>query len=187
MEPTDELLVQACARGEAAAWELLVERYKRLVYTIARRAGLDEEQSTDVFQRVFMILLERIDSIEQPGQIGAWFMVTARREAWRARRRESTTPLALGVAQDYADDLLDEEPLPDEQVQLLEQQHRVRVALEGLDERCRRLLTLLFLTREQPTYTTISKLMGMREGAIGPTRARCLQKLRRLLDEEDFT
>lgn len=185
MEPTDEMLVAACARGEAAAWDALVDRYKRLIYTIARRAGLDEEQATDTFQRVFTILLERIHTIEQPAQIGGWFVATTRREAWRLRRRERAGPAPLGAPDEYAADLLDQDPLPDEQVQILEDQHRVRVALGALDERCRRLLTLLFLTAEPPTYTAIAMLMGMREGAIGPTRARCLQKLRRLLPEDD--
>lgn len=185
MEPTDEALVLACARGDAAAWDALVERYKRLIYTIARRAGLDEDQATDIFQRVFTILLERIDTIEQPAQIGAWFVATTRRESWRLRRRERAAPSALGIPEEYAADLLDQDPLPDEQVQTLEDQHRVRLALGALDERCRRLLTLLFLAPEPPTYTMIAALLGMREGAIGPTRARCLQKLRRLLPEED--
>lgn len=184
MEPTDETLVLACARGDGEAWDLLVDRYKRLIYTIARRSGLDEDQATDVFQRVFTILLECIDSIEQPALIGAWFVATTRREAWRLRRRERTGPTALGAPDDYAADLLDQDPLPDEQVQTLEEQLRVRMALDSLDERCRRLLTLLFLTRDQPTYAMIATTMGMREGAIGPTRARCLQKLRRLLSED---
>jgi RNA polymerase sigma factor (sigma-70 family) len=183
MEPTDELLVLACARGDAVAWDLLVDRYKRLIYTIARRSSLDEDQATDVMQMVFMILLERIDTIEQPAEIGAWLVSTTRREAWRMRRRERVSP-ASGAPEEYAAQLLDQEPLPDEQVQILEEQHRVRTALDGLDERCRRLLTLLFLVRDQPTYAAIAQIMAMPEGAIGPTRARCLQKLRRLLPED---
>jgi RNA polymerase sigma factor (sigma-70 family) len=185
MEPTDESLVRACARGDAAAWDALVERYKRLIYTISRRAGLDEEQATDVFQRVFTILLERIDTIEQPAQIAAWFVATTRREAWRLRRRERLAPAALGAPHEFAADLVDQSPLPDEQVQQIEDQHRVRLALDALDERCRRLLTLLFLTRDPPTYAVIAAVLDMREGAIGPTRARCLQKLRRLLPDEE--
>lgn len=185
MEPTDETLLLACARGDAGAWDLLVDRYRRLIYTIARRSGLDEDQATDVFQRVFTILLERIDTIEQPAQIGAWFIATARREAWRMRRRERVGPTARGTPDQYAADLLDQDPLPEEQVQILEDQHRVRAALAALDDRCRRLLTLMFLTRHPPTYAEIALLMEMREGAIGPTRARCLQKLRRLLPDED--
>lgn len=184
MEPTDEALVLACARGDAGAWDTLVDRYRRLIFTIARRSGLDEDQATDVFQRVFTILIERIDTIEQPAQIGAWFVATTRREAWRVRRRERVGPTALGTPDQYAADLLDQDPLPDEQVQALEDQHRVQVALEALDERCRRLLTLLFLTRDAPSYAQIALLMDMREGAIGPTRARCLQKLRRLLPDD---
>lgn len=184
MEPSDEALVLACAKGDAVAWDVLVDRYKRLIFTIARRTGLDVDQATDVMQIVFAILIEHIDTIVHPEQLGAWLVATTRREALRLRRRERTTPAALDAPEQYAEEVLDLSPLPDEQVELLEEQHRVRTAVNMLDERCRRLLTLLFLTREQPTYTEIAAIMGMREGAIGPTRARCLQKLRRLLPED---
>jgi len=68
----------------------------------------------------------------------------------------------------------------------LEQQHQVRTAMCALDERCRKLLTLLFYQPEPPTYADIAALLGTTEGSIGPTRARCLQKLCQLLDQAGF-
>src|SRR3954464_11413622 len=83
MDPSDEALVLACRSGDATAWEALVDRHERLVYLIARHAGLDREQSADVLQRVFAKLFEHLGQIEQPALIGAWLATTARHEAWR--------------------------------------------------------------------------------------------------------
>ncbi|HYN88511.1 MAG TPA: hypothetical protein VER55_08265, partial [Ardenticatenaceae bacterium] len=71
MESSDEALVLACRRGDAAAWEALVRRYQRLIYTIPRRAGLDEEQAADIFQRVFEKLVAKLHEIEQPDRVKA--------------------------------------------------------------------------------------------------------------------
>jgi RNA polymerase sigma factor (sigma-70 family) len=184
MEPSDEELIQACRRGEAAAWEALIVRYQRLVYSIPRRAGLDEDRSAEIFQRVFEKLVEHLGRIEQPARIGAWLTMTARREVWHLSQRESTVqPLAQGDnPEDETNQLPDSAPLPDEILLRLEEQHTVRMAVATLDERCRRLLTLLFYRPDPPPYTEVAMVLGMSEGSVGPTRIRCLQKLRRLLD-----
>jgi RNA polymerase sigma factor (sigma-70 family) len=184
MEPSDEALVLACRQGDATAWEALVERYQRLIYTISRHAGLDEEQSADVFQRVFMTLVEHLHSVEQPALIGAWLATTTRHEAWRLSRRERMARMS-GEHADLLAPLSDVAPMPDELVLRLEEQHRVRVAVATLEERCRRLVTILFYRPEPPSYAEIATTLGMSEGSIGPTRARCLQKLRRLLEFSD--
>lgn len=186
-EWSDEQLLLACRRGDAAAWEKLVVRYQRLVYAIPRRAGLTEDQSADVFQTVFVRLIEHLDRIEQPSRVGAWLVTTARREAWRVMRREGAL-LSLDAERDDehgtgADLLSYDAPLPADVVQRLEQQHAVRAALEALDERCRNLLTQLFYRPQIPAYSEIAAVLGMPEGSIGPTRARCLQRLRRLLED----
>jgi RNA polymerase sigma factor (sigma-70 family) len=184
MEPSDEALVLACRHGDATAWETLVERYQRLIYTISRHAGLDEEQSADVFQRVFMTLVEHLHTIEQPGLVGAWLATTTRHEAWRLSRRERMARLN-GEQTDLMAPSGDVAPLPDELLLRLEEQNRVRAAVVALEERCRRLLIILFYHPQTPPYAEIAATLGMNEGSIGPTRARCLQKLRRLLEVSD--
>lgn len=185
MELSDETLVIACRRNDAAAWDLLVGRYRQLIFTIGRRAGLDEEQAADLLQLVFTILLERIDTIERPDLVGAWLISTTRREAWRLRRRERLAGVSAAESATL-DSLADSSELPDELVQRLEAQRRLYVALDALDGRCRELLTMLYLRADNPTYAEIAVALGMREGAVGPTRARCLQKLRRLMGEEQL-
>jgi RNA polymerase sigma factor (sigma-70 family) len=178
----DAVLVEACRRGDPEAWETLVRRYQRLLYAIPRRAGLDEDMAADVFQRVCVLLLEHLPRIERPERISAWLTTTARRESWRQLRRNNLTQPIEGEDDPVAQ-IPDPHVLPDEIVERMEQQHQVRQALARLDERCRKLLSLLFYRRTAPAYGEVASELGIPEGSIGPTRARCLQKLRRELDD----
>jgi RNA polymerase sigma factor (sigma-70 family) len=81
--------------------------------------------------------------------------------------------------------LRDESPLPDEQLLVLEEQHRIRTAVAQLDERCQTLVRLLFYQSEPPSYAEVAEVLGVPEGSIGPTRARCLGKLLRILTKVD--
>jgi RNA polymerase sigma factor (sigma-70 family) len=186
MELSDEALVLACRSGDAIAWEALVDRYQRLVYAIARHAGLDEEQSADVFQRVFTLLFEALNKIEQPALISAWMTTTARHEAWRFSRSERMARFASLDAPALAEPFADSALLPEALMLRLEEQHQVRTAVAALDERCRKLLILLFYRTDSAPYAEIASTLGMSEGSIGPTRARCLRKLRDLLDDLRF-
>ena len=180
MAQSDKELLAECRRGDESAWEALVKRYQRLIYTISRRAGLDAEQSAEVFQDVFMTLLERLDSIEQPERLQAWLVTTARRKSLRVLYNEkSLQPLNERDEEDEEAiaERADEALLPDEVLMRIEEQHRVRTAVESLDKRCRQLLSLLFYSSEPLSYAEVAQAMGTSEGSIGPTRARCLKKL----------
>ena len=78
----DADLIKRCRGGDQAAWESLVDRYQRLIFAIPRRAGLSEEQATDVFQDVFLTLFEKIDAIEQPERIRSWIVTTTKFKTW---------------------------------------------------------------------------------------------------------
>jgi RNA polymerase sigma factor (sigma-70 family) len=161
---------------------VLVRRYDWLLVSIALRAGLDAEQAAEVAQRVFVTLLERLDRIEQPARVRAWLVTTARRETWRLNRAERLVALHLG---DAGDELLQELPAEegalDDLLLQFEEQQQVREAVAALDERCRQLLTLLFYRPEPAPYAEVAAALGLQEGSIGALRARCLEKLRRIL------
>ena len=179
MEISDKQLLSACRRGDEAAWEKLVHRYQRLIYTIPQRAGLDED-----FQEVFTTLLQKLSDIDRPERLQAWLVTTARRKTWRIISRERPLRQTSYDDEEADDSLLnlpDNTPLPDEILGRLEEQHRVRLALAELDERCRKLLTMLYYEAEPPAYSAIAEILGTPEGSIGPTRARCLKKLTRIL------
>lgn len=186
MEQSDRDLVLACRRGDERAWEVLVLRYQRLIYTIPRRAGLNEDLAAEIFQEVFTTLFEKIDEIESPEKLKAWMVTTARRKTWRLMNRENRSQ-KFGDSDETEDfewnKLPDNLPLADEVLVQLEQQHRVRAAVSGLDERCRKLIEMLFYKDEAPAYSEIAARLGGTEGSIGPTRARCLQKLLLLLEK----
>lgn len=185
MERSDTELLTACRHGDEGAWEALVHRYQRLLYAIPRRAGLDEDAAAEVFQDVFATLLEKLDSIEQPERLQAWLVTTAKRKTWRvigAERRFAKVDDETEVDEEL-NKLPDNAPLADETLVQLEEQHRIRRALKSLDDRCRNLLTRLFYTDEMPSYADVAGELGMPEGSIGPTRARCLRKLLQQLEK----
>lgn len=184
MEWSDERLVTACRRGDESAWEALVKRYQRLIYSIPRRAGLDEDASADVFQNVFASLVERLDAIEQPDRVSAWLVTAARRETWRTilnQKASRSNSIQNEEGEDEMLDIADNSPLPEEIMLKLEKQHQVRQAVESLDSRCQQLLKLLFYSPEPPSYSQVASELGLPEGSIGPNRARCLQKMLRIL------
>jgi RNA polymerase sigma factor (sigma-70 family) len=188
MEQSDGELLLACRRGDEAAWDTLVHRYQRLIYTIPRRAGLNEDLAADVFQEVFATLLEKIDTIENPERLKAWLVTTARRKTWRSISRENRSQTFTDLDDETGDAGLDnivadDALLPDEVLAQMEEQHRVQMAVAALDERCGKLLSMLFYQEETPPYAEIAARIGAPEGSIGPTRARCLQKLLRLLEK----
>lgn len=186
---TDEQLVALCRRGEESAWEALVHRYQRLIYAVPRRAGLDEDAASEVFQEVFTTLLESIESIEQPSRLQAWLVTTAKRKTWRAiGRTKAMRPFATDDNDEQSEmyALADEHMLPDEALVQLEDQHTVRTALDEMDERCRQLIQMLFYQSEPPPYSEIAAALSTSEGSIGPTRARCLKKLLDVLRKKGF-
>jgi len=186
MRRTDKELVIACRKGDESSWEALVDRYQRLIYTIPRRAGLSQDQASEIFQDVFVTLLEKLDDINEPDRLHAWLVTAARRKTWRFLTKERSLKEVDSDIEDSEDTLatiVDKKPLPDEVLLQLEEQHRVRTAVAELDERCQRLLTMLYYQTEPPSYAEIAGAFGTSEGSIGPTRARCLKKLLRLLEE----
>ena len=187
MRRTDKELLIACRNGDESSWAALVDRYQRLIYTIPRRAGLNQDQAGDVFQDVFVTLLEKIDDINDPDRLHAWLVTAARRKTWRLLTKERSLKRVDLDQEDDAEEslpvIVDNNPLPDEVVLRLEEQHQVRMAVAELDGRCQKLLTMLYYQTEPPSYAEIAQAFGTTEGSIGPTRARCLKKLLRLLEE----
>lgn len=185
---SDADLFEACREGHQAAWSTLVRRYQRLVFTIPRRAGLSQDQAADVLQGCFEKLYRQLDGIRDGGRIRAWLVTTARREtldllddARRVVDLAATDPDDDGG--DPLDRLPDPDPLPEALLGQLQEQDRVRRALERLDPRSRQLLEMLYLEEEPVPYAEIAARLGIAEGSIGPTRARCLAKLRAVLEE----
>lgn len=179
----DATLVARCRAGDARAWELLVKRYQRLVRVIAMRVGLDEQLAADVFQTVFSRLLTHLPRIEDPSRLQAWIVTTAKREALHQRKLARRT-VSINGDDDGQDawDLADDAPNAEQALEELQQLNALREALGHLDERCRTLLSALFADEDEAlSYQEVAQRLSTSVGSIGPTRSRCLDKLRKLV------
>jgi RNA polymerase sigma factor (sigma-70 family) len=174
-------LIAACQAGDAAAWDALVSRYERLVYTIPLRYGLTPAEADDVFQAVWLKLVQHLPTLRQPGRVAAWLVTTARRECWDRRRGAEHERVDLMAPESLPEDSWVEELTPEEIVIRYEQHQAVRDAIERLNERCRQLLWSLYYDATHPSYVEIAARLKVAVGSIGPTRARCLQKLRQVM------
>ena len=181
----DRELIAACLAGDGSAWEALISRYQRLIYSIPMKSRLSPDDAADIFQSVCLKLYEKLAGLRDYDRISSWLITTTTREVWRiAARNRRDTPVA-SAGEDDDTDMLDRiaatDPLADEQRESLEQQQLVRQAIESLQERCRNLVTMLFYEKDELTYADIARRMGMPVPSVGPTRARCLEKLKKLL------
>jgi RNA polymerase sigma factor (sigma-70 family) len=174
MYQDESALIQDCLNGSQPAWNKLVERYSRLVYSVPRHYGLPTEDAEEVFQNVFVIVFRHLAKLRKHQALAGWLITIARRESMLVGRK-SRPHLELN------DDIEDSQPLSHELVQRWERQHYLREALRQLGSPCRELLTILFLEDPLPSYGEIAKRLGMAEGSIGPKRARCLKKLEAIL------
>ena len=187
-ESTDDAaLVARCRSGDGEAWRMLVDRYQRLAYAVVTRTGLDEHAAADVFQTVFERLLDHLPRLAQPDRLQAWIVTTAKREALRVRERGQRT-LSMTHHDDsegaaLEDTLADPAPLAEQALSELQQLDLLRRGLDRLDPRCRDLLALLFGddADEAVAYDEVARRLAMPVGSIGPTRSRCLGKLRGLV------
>ena len=185
MEKTDAELIIACRRGDEIGWSELVDRYQRLIFTVARRAGLSEEQSADILQGVFLTLFEKLDEIEQPEKIRSWIVTTAKFKTWGAVRGEKNfySPETEEKIKAEMANLPDTSPLADAVLIELEEQHIIRTALMGMEERCRKILSMIYLQDSAASYAEVAREIGVGETSISPLRTRCLKKLARILEK----
>jgi RNA polymerase sigma factor (sigma-70 family) len=174
------LLVRAAATGDERAWESLVDRFADLVWSVARAHGLNQADAADVSQTTWLHLAEHIGRIREPDRVGAWLITTARRESLRTLRG-----VRRQVLVEDSPDWRSEDPTieVDERLHDLILRSRLRVAYDSLPEPCRQLLRIL-MADPPPSYADVSEALSMPIGSIGPTRARCLRRLRNLVARE---
>jgi RNA polymerase sigma factor (sigma-70 family) len=172
------LMVQRAAQGDQRAWERLVDQYSRLVWAITRDFKLSESDAADVSQATWLRLLEHIDRLDHPDRVGSWLAATARNECLRslaARKRVIPVHDDITLKGDVASG-----PEIDERLLADERAADVRKALSHLPVRSQQLLEML-MADPPATYAEISDKLGLPVGSIGPTRGRCLETLRELL------
>jgi RNA polymerase sigma factor (sigma-70 family) len=185
-------LVQRCLQGDADAWQQLLERYASLVHSVPIRYGLTSAEVNDIGQEVFLALAQGLHQIDDPERLPAWLLTTARRLSWRAlQKRKQEQPVAEGDLADVdlphsAQSVTQLAPSINELLRGWERQEVLQQGLVRLNERCRHLLTLIFLDQNEPSYDEIALQLAIPKGSIGPTRNRCLQQMRAILEGLGF-
>jgi RNA polymerase sigma factor (sigma-70 family) len=167
-------LLHAAAAGDQRAWEAIVDRFSGLVWATARAHRLVQADAADVAQTTWLRLVEHLDRIRDPEALGAWLATTARREALRVIRRGTREHPSneVDVFEEASNEPIDRELMRGERDTALWR------AFARLPDRCKDLLRLLIADPE-PSYREISAALDMPIGTIGPTRIRCLERLRR--------
>jgi RNA polymerase sigma factor (sigma-70 family) len=174
-------LVAAAAAGDRSAWDALVTAYSGLIWTVARNHRLSGGDAADVSQTAWLRLVENIDRLIEPDRVGAWLATTARRECLRLLGRSKRTILSGEELDPSIDRLRAEAPELDSALLATERDRQVRQAFTRLTPRCRDLLRLLLLD-PSPSYEEVSAALDLPVGSIGPTRGRCLEKLRGIVE-----
>jgi RNA polymerase sigma factor (sigma-70 family) len=178
---SDRDLIRSCRKGKVEAWKRLLDKYERIVYSIPRRYGLSPDDAADVTQLTFTILVESLDKLPEDSRLGGWLTTVARRHTWRLlerNRRQGLDKIAAldeGTAVPAGGDANALERW--ELAEWLEQ------GLSKLGDHCRNLLYALYLDPDQPSYAEVAARLSMAIGSVGPTRMRCLERLRRVIDE----
>lgn len=174
-------LVADARRGDQQAWRELVDRFARLVWSVARSHRLDHADAADVCQTTWLRLAEHLHTLRDPARLPGWLATTARRESLRViagRRRETPDPMPGEPDPDPAYG-------PETLVLIDDRDTRLWQAFDSLSERCRQLLKILSSSPEM-SYNEVGSVLGIPIGSIGPTRGRCLDILRRRLVASDF-
>ena len=178
----DARLVARCLEGDERAWTALVRRYQPLVYAVARSYRLSEEDLGDVFQEVFAALVRGLPRLRDARALCRWLSSTTERVAFAlALRRRREAAREVGEA-DATGPLTDPGPPIGAGLETLEERMLMRLALGHLGARCRDLLNALYAEVTE-SYRAIAQRLGIAVGSIGPTRARCLERLREALED----
>lgn len=167
--------------GDPKAWQKTVGLYAGLVFTVARRVGLEPSDAEDCAQTTWLTLYQKRKTIKDPIALPAWLIKTTHRNAVSmARRLAPTVDLeSIGKPEDPSE-------LPDQEVIRLERQAVLAEGLKKIDDRCRKLLAGLFLSGEKISYKKIATSLGVNPNSFGALRSRCLLQLRTALEKMGF-
>jgi len=176
-------LVRECLQGSEEAWCALIEKYKRLIYSIPIKYGLSGDEAADIFQSVCTELLSELPKLRKPEALPKWIMQVTSHKCLHRKRQMARTegPDADGELPEqttrvHAESILHE----------AEQEQKLRQVIADLSPRCRELIQMLFFEEPARPYQAIAQSLGIATGSIGFIRQRCLEKLRKQLSEAGF-
>lgn len=179
---TDEELLKRCRAGDESAWEEVLDKYKRLVYSIPLNFGLTTDEAADISQQTFISLVENLQRLRPDSHLGAWLAVVARRHALHHLRRREREQ--VGINEDVHDNSQLLAKMSTSSAFDFERLQSINQGLNQIGQPCRDLLIALYFDVRQPSYEEIAERMQIAVGSVGPTRGRCLERLRRALVDQ---
>lgn len=181
---TDARLVKACLAGNEEAWSQLIDKYKALIYSIPVKYRLPPHEASEVFQATCVELLHRLPELRQPRALPKWLMQVAHHQCYRWKQQAQRV-----VSRDADPDLPEPETpaIAESLVQQTQDEQMLRDAVNALSPQCRRLVQLLFFETPARPYTEVAAELGLAVGSIGFTRQKCMDRLRRHLDDLGFS
>src|SRR5271155_3544703 len=178
----DERLVKECLAGNEEAWSLLIEKYKALIYSIPVKYRLPYHEAAEVFQATCVELLNRLPELREPRALPKWLMQVAHHQCYRWKQQQARL-----VSRDSEDLPVPETPaIADTLVQQTQEEQMLREAMTALSPQCRRMMEMLFFETPARPYAGVAAELGLAPGSIGFIRQKCIQRLRRHLDELGF-
>jgi RNA polymerase sigma factor (sigma-70 family) len=180
---TNKRLVDECLRGSEQAWNVLVDRYKGLIYSIPIRYGAAQQDAADIFQSVCLDLFNELPKLREPEALQGWLIRVATNKCYHWRRQQT----ARGEEVDGEGlDIMADGEIATDALALLEREQIIREAMGQLPPRCREMIDLLFFEHPPLPYSEVAKRLRLATGSIGFIRGRCLKRLKRILEEKGF-
>ena len=178
----DQRLVEACLLGNQQAWSALIDKYKRLIYSIPFRYGAGAEDSADIFQAVCIEVFNSLGQLKNAESLRSWLITVAIRQSYRWKKKQSNHVELDALEPDVAAELAS---VP-ETIFQVQQEQIVREVVDKLPPRCAELVRLLFFEQPPLPYAEVARRLGLATGSIGFVRGRCLERLRKILVESGF-
>jgi RNA polymerase sigma factor (sigma-70 family) len=182
LDTEDDLLVQGCLQGDQRAWGALIDKYKRLIYSVPVRYGATQDDAADVFQAVCIEVFHSLGQLKKVGSLRSWLITVAIRQSYRWKRKQSHHVELDAMEPEIAEEIA---TVPETLAQL-EQEQIVREVVSKLPPRCAELVQMLFFEQPPLPYAEVARRLGLATGSIGFIRGRCLERLRKLLMESGF-
>jgi len=182
-EWTNKRLVEECLEGNEQAWNVLVDRYKNLIYSVPFRYGAGPQDAADIFQSVCLDLFHELPRLREPEALQGWLIrITINKCYHWKRQRESRAEDSENPEMEAVSDA----DLPTETLAAMEREQQVRQAIGELPPRCREMIELLFFEHPPLPYAEVAQRLRLAKGSIGFIRGRCLKRLKRILEERGF-
>ncbi len=178
----DEKLVQECLKGDERAWNRLIDKYKRLIYSVPVKYGLSPEDSADIFQNVCVDLFTNLAKLRKIESLRSWLITVATHKCFHYKKQQRQDVELDAMEREVAEDVA----AAPEIVQEIQEEQAVRDAIQKLSPRCADLVRMLFFEQPPLPYAEVAQKLGLATGSIGFIRGRCLSRLQKILAELGF-